>query len=967
MEQLEKLYGFTLIEKTHSVETGAEAYVYKHDKTGATLVHLANDEQNKTFGVGFRTPPEDSTGVAHILEHAVLAGSEKFRTKEPFMDLIQGSLQTFLNAMTFADMTIYPVSSKNNQDFRNLVEVYLDAVFFPLVHERPMIFKQEGWHSELADKDSPIIHNGVVFNEMRGAYSSPDAYNNRKIMEKLYPGSTYAHESGGFPWTIAELKYEDFLAFHDRYYHPSNCLFFFYGDCDLKDLAKLIEEDYLSRFEFSEVDSQIEEGQPLTGNHKLELTFNAEPGQEAEGDSYLGYFARFGEATDNKSRFILDLLYKILLESEAAPLRRAILEAGLAEEVESFSTDIFYLTFGVMLKKAKASDADKFAKLVDEVLRKELEKGLDRDLVLASLNAAEMEMRELGGPQRGIILFILTMYAFRYDLEPLAFLSYNQFLEEIRAGIDEGILEKYIQERILDSKAHLITVHKPEAGLYNRFDQEVADRLAKVKAEMSDAEIQELIDETNELLKYQQTPDSPEAKATIPTLKLAELEPELEDIAETETEAYGATFYLHEAKCSGLCYVNLYFPIHHLNLDEIHDLNYMLKLLGYIDCEEMDYAKLSTEIGKVSGGLNTSLAFIENPEKQNERFANIGYVMIGNKHEQLLPLLAQVLGHSKFTAKRRIRELLQQQKLQFEMNLDYSSHMIGLARCFSHLRLTDMLADECNGLGYYFNLSALLADEAKFEAFCDRLEALAKKVFAKTGLRVAITADTEELAGLKSSFEGFIKELPETELEAVEIPFESKPRREAFTTSTGINYIEVAQDYEALGYEYEPSMTVLSSILSSGFLHNQIRAQGGAYGAGNPVRDNGNIGFFTYRDPNPKRSYEIFHKVPEQVEQIELDDADLERLIIGCISRFDPVIVPAMINGLMFTRRLTGRDHAYLVKTLKELIETKLEQLKKHAQMYRDVLAKEALVLIGDEGVVEEHKALFDSIEKLKR
>lgn len=967
MDQAKKLTGFTLIEEKFSEETGSMAYLYKHDKTGATLLHLQNDDSNKTFGVGFRTPPEDSTGVAHILEHSVLSGSEKFKTKEPFMDLVQSSLQTFLNAMTFADMTIYPVSSKNDQDFRNLVEVYLDAVFFPLVHERPLIFKQEGWHYELADETSDLIYNGVVFNEMRGAYSSPETYTQRQDMANLYPGSTYAHESGGDPWAIPDLKYEDFLHFHERFYHPSNALFFFYGDLDLEGLVQLLSDDYLSRFEKIDPKSEIEKGQPLQGQKLYEGTYNAEPGLEAEGDSYLTYAVPFGEATDNKSRFILGLLYKILLNSEAAPLRRAILEAGLAEDVDAVGQDIFYLTFGLSLKKARASDLDKFAELVEKVLREQVEQGLDRDLVLASLNAEEMQMRELGGAQRGVILFILSMYAYRYDLNPMDFLSYNQFLQEVREGIDQGLLESYIQERILDNPNLLLAIHRPEEGLYARFDQEARAKLEAKKRSLSPAEKERLIAETKELLTYQQTPDTPEAKATIPRLKLNELKPEPENIPEEEKTSCDTLFLLHPAKCSGLSYAQLSFPISYLSWEEISDLGFLSRLLGMVNAGDLDYSKLDVDIAKLSGGISFSPAYYTTPEGEVVRWFNIRYGTIGNRHAEILKLVQKILLESDFTEFKRVREVLAQIKLSIEQMFDFSSHTIGLSRAISHVSLQEKLSDTSDGLGFYFTLAEVLKDEAKLRELCTRLEALLAKIAQKSGLIVSLTADPDQVSDCQESFADFIAAIPSRELDTVALPFEAEPKREAFTTSTGINYVQIGQNLKTLGTEYEPAMTVLANVLSLDFLHNLIRAQGGAYGAGNPVQVSGNIGFYSYRDPNLKRSYEIYHQVPEYIRQLEINDQDLEGSIIGSINKFDPVITPNMINSLMFQRRFDGRDAAYLKRMLGELVQVKSRELKPLAEIYEKVLANESLCVIGDESKVREQAELFDRIEPLKR
>ncbi len=966
MPQNKTIHGFKLLDKRYSEETGSDAYIYEHEKTGAKLLHLANDSKNKTFSVGFRTPPESSNGVAHILEHSVLSGSEKFKTKEPFMDLIQTSMQTFLNAMTFSDMTLYPVASKNDKDFKNLMEVYLDAVFFPNVYDQPMIFKQEGWHYEMADMDSPITYNGVVYNEMRGSYASPDRQVYVNVMREMYPGSTYAHESGGDPWDIPNLSYDEFLNFHKRLYHPSNALIFLYGDMDFDKVAEFIDEEYLSRFDRIDPESDIEKGHVLDEYKEETYTFNAEPDEDKEGDSILTYTLPVGVQSDAKAKILHGVLTELLLSGEAAPLRRALLEAGLGEEITPLASDGLYLTFGVMAKKAKASRVQELKEITDRVLREQVDKGFDRDLVEAVLNSTETEMRELGGPVRGVFLAIMAMYDFRLDMDLLTTISFNKMLQEVREGLDDGILEKFVKENILESDGALLAVHAPDPERYKGFDQKQRQELDELKASLSEEEKQKLIDETQELLVYQQTEDSPEAKATIPSLSLDDVATELEEIPEIEKDLNGVQGYFHPTAAAGLNYSNLYFPLAHLSLDEMKDLQILLSLITKVDTENTDFATLNTEIRKNSSGINFNLR-ARDLEDGLKRYLSVGYTTIGDQIHAMVPLVEDILLHSKYDNAARAKEVLLQKKLRTEMVFDNNAHQVGMNRAVGKTNPAYFLQDLTGGIAFYDHLCDVLEDEAKLKATLERLPALAKKVFNAQDLLIYVTADEKELDAIGDTYAKLADALPAESYAPVTFENPLTPGQEALTTAAGVNYVCLGSDFRKLGYTFKPGMTVLANLLSMAYLHGLIRAQGGAYGAGNLLRDDGGLAFYSYRDPEMKKTYAVYRSVPQFIQNLPLDQATLEKTIIGSVNRFDPVITPMQINGMLFSRRLAGKTHADQEAQLKELLATTVDEVKGYAEMYEKMLAENNLTVIGYDEVIEEDKDMFETVERLKR
>lgn len=959
------IHGFKELDCRPSPETGSMAHYFVHEKSGAKLLFLENDQREMLFTIGFRTIPEDSTGVAHIIEHCVLSGSQKFRVKEPFMSLVANSLQTFINAFTGFEMTMFPLASKNKKDFLNLIYVYLDAVFFPLLHENPMIFRQEGWHYEMEDMDSPITVNGVVYNEMRGGYGDPASEMSYNVLKTCYPGSTYANESGGFPWEIPNLSYETFCEFHKRLYHPSNALIVLMGDVDFDEVAGFIDKEYLANFTAIDPHSAIIEGTPLQEHKIAEFSYNGDPEDSPEGDAMLTWNVNCGKRQNLTDRLIYKLLVEILLTGEASPVREALLEANIGTEIEDFGNDSYFLDFGVRASGAKASDRDRFMAIIQKVLREQLEKGFDRDLIEASLNSLELDLRLEGGERQRIFVLVNLVETFCFGHEPLSALEYNQAFQEIREGLDDGILERFLKERILDAPGSLLAVHVPDAKLYKRRDQKLKEDLAALKASMSEAERQDLIDQTNALRAYQQTEDTPEAIASIPNVTLADVDTDLEELPETTVEIAGVPVDLHPTAAAGLNYQDLYFPLHHLTLEEMQDLAIITALLGLVDLHDMDYKTLDTELRKYSSGLDFDLVALDK-DGTLKRYLAVGFTSIGARYQKLLPLVLKVLLESDFKDLKRVHMLLEQEKLALEKDFDYEVQKIAMTHTVGRMNPAYMLDDLFNGFAYYDLIAGLIKDETALEATLERLPALIGKVFNRSGLRLAITADEAELEAIAKAWAPVFEALPEALYDSVDIHLPAAVQREAFTTSDNVNYVVMGADYKQLGFSYEPGMTAVANFLSNGYLHNIIRAQNGAYGGGDVIKESGGLAFYSYRDPQLKKTYDTFKSVPEYLRNLDLNRAAVERALIGTVNAFDPVILPMQINDVMFSRRLAGKTHAMLVAQLEGLLQTTADDFRSYADLYRAVLDTDQLCVVGNRKAVAENAALFDSIRPLK-
>ncbi len=961
----EAIHGFKPIYSRPSAETGSQAHYYVHEKSGARLLFLQNDMREMLFTIGFRTVPENSTGVAHILEHSVLLGSENFRTKQPFMTMMANSMQTFLNAFTGFEMTMYPLASKNKKDFLNLIHVYLDAVFFPLVHENPLIFRQEGWHHVLEDPADPITVSGVVYNEMRGSYGNPVTEIQRNILKTLYPGSTYAHDSGGDPWVIPELSHEAFCDFHKRLYHPSNALIVLMGDIDFDEVAGFIDREYLSRFDAIDPQCDINEGEPLREPKVLDFTFNGEPEDTAEGDAMLTWNVDIGKAEDLKTRLIYELLVEVLLTGEASPLREAMLRADIGNEVYDGGSESYFLNFGVRVSGAKASDRDRFMTIIRDVLREQLEQGFDRDLVEASLNSLELDSRLEGGKRQRIFILVNLIQRFCYGYEPLTALEYDKAFREIREGLDDGILERFLEERILEAPGSLLAVHVPDSELFERRDRELAAKLQELKDGMSEAELMELVEQNRALRAYQQQEDSQEALATLPSVTLDDVSTAIAELPEDVGKVAGVTAYLHPANAAGINYHDLYFPLHHLSLEEIRDLAVLTALMGFMDLADTDYKKLDTEVRKHSGGLSFDLA-AHLKDGKLERYLDVGFATLGERYAGLLPLLPQIFLAGDYGDLKRARSLLRQTMLALEQDFDYEVHKIAMIHAVGKLNPAYMLDDLFNGFAFYDLLAGLVADEAALQATLDRLPALAQKVFSRTGLRLALTADADRLEAITEAYAPVLGELPAADYAPVELAFSPASERAALTTSDNVNYVVLGADYKALGFAYEPAMSAVSNLVSNSYLYSIIRAQNGAYGGGDVVREDGGLAFYSYRDPQLLKTYATFKSVPEYLRGLELTERDVERTLIGTVNDFDPVILPMEINGVMFRRRLAGKTHALLEAQLRALLETTAADLRGYADLYAAVLDSDNLCVVANRRDVAENAALFDEVRPLK-
>lgn len=960
---------YKLIEQKYIDEVSSNVSVYTHIKTGAKVLTLENHDNNKAFGIGFRTPPEKGNGVCHIVEHCVLSGSKKYKTKEPFMDLIKSSLQTFLNAMTFPDKTIYPVSSRNKKDFYNLMDVYLDAVFYPMIHEEEKIFLQEGWHYELKDREDELKLNGVVYNEMKGVYSSSENIVADGITFALHENSSYGVDSGGDPSLIPSLSYEEFKDYHKKYYHPSNSYIYLYGDLDMEEALNYINDNYLADFEKQEIDSNVILNDEIKEKKDVEITFSASK-EEMEGNiDYLAHGWTIGYQDNKLDVFMRDFLAELLIDSQAAPLKKAIFEAGLAEDVYSETSSSLPLDISIVLKNTDADKKDEFLKIIRETLEDIVKNGIDRDFLQATLNKFEFIFREGGGNQKAIIYYIRALNSWLYDSSPLDSLFYNDVIEEIKSKLDEGFVEKYIEEKLLNNNYAVVLSARPELNKNEKADEVLKEELQKKKEEMSANELDEIIKKTKDLDEYQTNDDTEEAKKTIPTLEIEDIDKNVTHYG-LEVEELDEFKYLKtDEETNGIVYTTISHDISYVDKKDFEKVQTLVALLGLIDTKNYSYEELNNEIYKATGGIGF-YPTIYVDSKDNSKYVirlNIKMKSTEENVKRGLQLLKEITENSLFNSKKRISELLFILKSRYESTLLQSGHQVVVSIVKSYYSETSEIQSHLGGLDYYNFLKEVTEKfEEKFEEIKSDLENIYNKLFNKDNLIISVTGNKEALNNLKSEFENYTKNLKSENYEKSKFEFKENNKNEGIYTTSNVVYVSKGYDLKKLGLEYKGDIVVLSNILNSSYLHNEIRAKGGAYGAGVSIGRNLEMATYSYRDPNLKNTLDVYDGIGEFIRNLNLTDEDLKNFIIGSLNAFDPLLSPAQIGDVNLSRYITGLSEEDLEKSKREALATNIDGLKSYADVFDKAMDKNFFAALGSEKIIKEEKEIFKEMKSLK-
>lgn len=969
---LAALTAYELIKEENLTDIHAKGYLLRHKKSGAKISLISNDDENKVFYIGFRTPVEDSTGVPHIIEHTVLCGSDKFPVKDPFVELVKGSLNTFLNAMTYPDKTVYPVASCNDKDFANLMDVYLDAVFHPNIYKKEEIFKQEGWHYELEDKDAPVTINGVVYNEMKGAFSSPEGVLDRVVLNSLFPDTTYSNESGGDPEVIPELTYEQYLDFHRKFYHPCNSYIYLYGNMDMDEKLEFLDKEYLSHYDKIEVDSAIQLQAPFEKPVTISKPYSIASSESLEDNAYLSYNVAIGTNLESELTLAFDVLDYALLSAPGAPLKQALIDAGIGKDIMGgFDNSTLQPIFSVVAKNANKEDEEKFVGIIEDTLKKIVKDGLNRKSLLAGINSEEFKFREAdyGNFPKGLIYGLSCMDSWLYDDdEPFLYLKILDVFAALKEKIETGYFEELIQKYLLDNSHKSYVSIEPEKGLNARLEKELEEKLAAYKNGLSEEEIDKLVEDTKHLKQYQEEPSPKEDLMKIPMLKRQDMKREAQPLVYEKVSCNGIETIHTNIYSNGIHYLNLMFDISDITEEELPYLGVLKAVLGYMDTEHYNYADLANEINLMTGGISSQINIYADTKKKDSFHAKyeVRSKILYQNLEEGLRLLSEILMRTQITDEKRLYEILARIKSRLQMSLSSAGHSVSAMRAMSYFSPVARFNDLVGGIALYRTIAELEEhfDEKK-QFLMDKLRSLAEKIFVKNRLLISLTADAEGYQLLEEKFPQFLTVLPDGEEEGEAVAFQCEKKNEGFLDASKVQYVSRAGNYLSAGYSYTGALRILKVILSYDYLWINVRVKGGAYGCMSGFMRNGDAYFTSYRDPNLKSTNEIYEGIPAYLRAFDADERDMTKYIIGTVSDMDTPLNPAAKGMRSVSAYLTNISYEELQRERNEVLDAQPENIKNLAALIEAVLAQDALCVIGAEENVEAEKDMFLEVKNL--
>lgn len=957
----------------HRVEdVQSDGFILRHKKSGARIAVLSNNDDNKVFYIGFRTPPEDETGVPHIIEHTTLCGSKKFPVKDPFIELAKGSLNTFLNAMTYPDKTVYPVASCNDQDFKNLMDVYLDAVFNPNITKYEEIFKQEGWHYELTGKDDELKINGVVYNEMKGAYSSPDEVLSSQIYRSLFPDNTYSKDSGGNPEYIPKLTYEAYLDFYHKYYHPSNSYIYLYGDMDVVERLEWLDKEYLSLYDYKKVNSEINKQPAFDEIKNVEAQYSITMDDTQENKTYLSYNRVVGDTLDEMLYQAFDVLDYALVSSPGAPVKQALIDAGIGDDVYgSYDAGILQPVFSFVAKNANASQADEFESIIESTLKEVVKTGINKEALLAGINSSEFKFREadFGQFPKGLLFGLNCLDSWLFDdMKPFIHLECLGTFAKLRKAVDTDYFEKLIQEYLLDNTHGSSVTVKPKRGLGNEREEALAKELSDYKASLSDEEIKKLIEDTEHLKKYQEEPSSDEDLRKLPMLTRADMKKNAMPFSNIEDELLDVKVVRHDIESNGIDYISFLFDAGDFAQSELGYLGFFTNALGLVSTEKYSYTDLANATNIYTGGISTGTA--SHPDiKDRNNFVfkfEVKLKVLEKNLDKALELMEQMLLSSDFTDTKRLGELVAQIKARLQANLSSSGHLVAAMRSMSSFSRYALYQDELKGIAFYRSICRIEKELSKSpKSVSDKLAAIAKKLFARNRMLISFTGNNEAYGNAKPSLEKVMTGFNKMSAVSNQAEVHFNTAKEAFIDASQIQYVAKTGDFICEGYEYTGALRLLRIILSYDYLWINVRVKGGAYGCMNTFLRSGESYFVSYRDPNLSDTLDVYDRIPEYIKSFSPDERDMTKYIIGTFSALDTPMNPEAKGSRSLSAYLEGITYEQIQKERNEILNAQPEYIRRLADLVEAVLKKDSICVIGNENMIKESAGLFENVEKL--
>lgn len=971
-------YEFLFEEKLEDLNGIGKVLVHK--KTGARVALIANDDNNKVFSIGFRTPPVNSTGVAHIIEHSVLCGSKNFPAKDPFVELAKGSLNTFLNAMTYPDKTLYPVASINDQDFKNLMHVYMDAVLYPNIYQRKEIFMQEGWHYELEDENAQLTYNGVVYNEMKGAFSSPESQLFRMIQHSLFPDTTYGVESGGDPDYIPELSYEEFIDFHKTYYHPSNSYIYLYGDMDFEERLNWLDKEYLNQYDRLEVDSEVKLQKDFDTLRELKAFYSLSEDEDAKDNTYLSYNMVVGNSLDKELDLTFQILDYVLLQAPGAPIKQALLDAEIGRDIlGGFEDEILQPTFTIIAKNSEEDKKDLLISTVRKVLTDLVEKGIEEKSLKAAINFYEFKYREADYGQfpKGLLYGLRSMSSWLHDdKKPFLHLKDSTGYTFLKEKIGTGYYEKIIRENLLNNTHSSIVILKPKSGLNNEKEEQLKKKLAEYKAALSKEQIQQIIKETAALKQYQEIPSTKEELEMIPLLTREDIGKKIEPLYNKEHVIDGVKVIHHDVYTNKIAYLRLLFDVKEVPKEHLPYASLLSFVLGYVDTQNYTYLDLSNEVNIHTGGISTnvrSFSMKGGSEKYYPVFEFTTKVLYDKLSEDFR-LIEEMLYRTKLEDTKRLKEIIDEMKSKLQMNFNSSGHSVAVDRAMSYYSEHGLFKEITTGIALYKFVEDLSDNFAsKSENAITKMKELMQMIFTKENLLISITADEEGFKRFEEKLPSFsrgLKAQADSKLFEAYDTSSLKPvaLNEGFKTAMQVQYVARVGNFAKAGYEYTGALKVLKTILSYDYLWINVRVKGGAYGCmcGFSGVD-GDAYFTSYRDPNLRETNQIYEKVVDYIANFTADERDITKYIIGTFSTLDTPLTPQSKGKRSLSMYLAGVTEEELQKERDQVLNVTMDDIRALHKEVKAVIDAGYICVIGNEEKINANKDMFKEVKNLMK
>ena len=990
------LTAYEVIQEKDLADLKSRGILLRHKKSGARVLLMENDDENKVFAIGFRTPPSDSTGVPHIMEHSVLCGSREFPVKDPFVELVKGSLNTFLNAMTYPDKTVYPVASCNDKDFQNLMHVYMDAVFYPNIYQSDKTFRQEGWSYKLSDAEADLEISGVVYNEMKGAFSSPEGVLDRVILNSLFPDTSYANESGGDPEVIPELTYEQFLDFHRKYYHPSNSYIYLYGDMDMEEKLKWLDENYLSDFDRIRVDSEIRYQEPFSEMREIVQEYSIASDESETDNTYLSYNKVIGTSLDEKLYLAFQILDYALLSAPGAPLKKALLDAGIGKDIMgAYDNGVYQPIFSVISKNANMEQKEEFIRVIEDTLRGIAEKGIDQKALRAGINYYEFRFREadFGNYPRGLMYGLQLFDSWLYDEEkPFIHMEAIPTFEFLKEQVGTGYFEELIRTYLLDNTHGALVIIRPERGRTARMDKELADKLKAYKESLSTEEVEALVSATAELEAYQEEESAPEDLAKIPVLRREDISRETAPIYNTEMDVDGVKTVHHNVETNGIGYVTLMFDLSGIEEKMLPYVGILQSVLGVIDTENYEYGELFNEINVHTGGIGTSLELYADVTKVKEKDFRATFEMKGKalypKMDVLFFMMREILMESKLDDEKRLKEILAMLRSRLQMSFLSSGHTTAALRALSYTSPIAKFKDDTDGIGFYEVVKAIEEDfDGHKKDLIRNLKEISRKIFRADNLMISYTSAEQGLEPMQAAFrqvkdrfnDGMTVDKAQVDAAthsdtgvcAAEKSAETacvihcRKRNEGFKTSSKVQYVARAGNFIDRGAEYTGALQILKVILSYDYLWQNVRVKGGAYGCMSNFNRIGEGYLISYRDPNLEKTMEIYEGVVNYLENFNVDDRDMNKFIIGTISNIDRPMNPSAKGSRSMNLYMNRVTEEMIREEREQILTADQNDIRALAKVLKAMLDAELICVIGSEEKIEECREMFGEVRTL--